>query len=251
MMRIAVFLVALLAPVTLFAAEYEQLMLPIAPSVVHCGYESRYETRLLAYNADAEASATFCAEGRCNELRPNTGSELGGDYAGGTPLPAFLYVPKEVADDLRLSIMVESSERSRLDERAFTEIPVIRASQFREGKMQLVGVRMDPGFRQTVRMYGLDGSQHGEIMMRVFALGSGEKLHECVHYLSPLTSETTAEGLQLRPSFGMECDMSHHVLNDGTKVRIELESLTPGLKYWAFMSITNNKTQHFYTVLPH
>ena len=251
MMRIAVVLVALLAPVTLFAADYEQLMLPIAPSVVHCGYESRYETRLLAYNSDGEAPARFCAEGRCNELRPNTGSELGGDYAGGTPLPAFLYVPKEVADDIRFSIQVESSERSRLEERAFTELPVVRAGDFREGKMQLVGVRMDPEFRQTIRMYGLDGLQYGEIMMRVYALGSGEKIHECVHYLWPLTSEKTAEGLQLRPSFGMECDMSEHVPADGSKVRIELEPLTPGLKYWAFMSITNNKTQHFYTVLPH
>jgi hypothetical protein len=32
-------------------------------------------------------------------------------------------------------------------------------------------------------------------------------------------------------------------------VRIELEPITPGLQYWAFISITNNKTQHFYTVL--
>lgn len=68
--------------------------------------------------------------------------------------------------------------------------------------------------------------------------------------ISPLTSERTAEGRDVRPSFGMECNMSDHVPAEGQKVRIELEPVTPGLKYWAFLSITNNKTQHFYTVLP-
>lgn len=65
-----------------------------------------------------------------------------------------------------------------------------------------------------------------------------------------MTSERTAEGRDVRPSFGMECNMSDHVPAEGQKVRIELEPVTPGLKYWAFLSITNNKTQHFYTVLP-
>ncbi|MFP5246636.1 MAG: hypothetical protein ACLGH0_08070 [Thermoanaerobaculia bacterium] len=234
-----------------FAADYEQVMLPIAPSVVHCAYESRYETRLMAYNGDEVALGRLCTEGRCRDVNPNTGTEISGDFAGGLPLPAFVYVPKEIAAGMRMSLVVESSERSRLDERAYTELPIVRASDFREGKMQLIGVRMDPEFRQTIRMYGLDGTQSSNVMMRVFSLETGEKVHECIHYIGPLTSETTAEGLQLRPAFGMECDMSEHVPAYGQKVRIELESMTPGLKYWAFMSITNNKTQHFYTVLPH
>jgi hypothetical protein len=47
----------------------------------------------------------------------------------------------------------------------------------------------------------------------------------------------------------MECDMSHHLHVRNEKVRIELEPLTEGLEYWALISVTNNKTQHFYTVL--
>ena len=44
--------------------------------------------------------------------------------------------------------------------------------------------------------------------------------------------------------------MSEHVEANGQKVRIELEPLTEGMKYWSIISITNNRTQHFYTVLP-
>lgn len=42
--------------------------------------------------------------------------------------------------------------------------------------------------------------------------------------------------------------MSENLERNGQKVRVEIEPLTPGLKYWAFLSVTNNKTQHFYTV---
>ena len=29
-----------------------------------------------------------------------------------------------------------------------------------------------------------------------------------------------------------------------------VEPLSEGLKFWAFVSVTNNKTQHFYTIVP-
>lgn len=240
------------AAVTVAADEYEQLMLPVAPSVVHCALESRYETRLLAYNDDERAAGRLCPDGRCRELRPQTGAEFTGDYAGGVPLPMYVYVPKAIAQKMRMSLVVESSERSRPEERSYTELPIVRTSDFREGKIQLIGVRMDPDFRQTVRTFGLDGRASGDIMMRVYDLDSGELLHSCLHYVGPLTQEPelTAEGRQLRPAFGMECNMSDHLHAHGERVRIELEPLTPGLKYWAFVSVTNNKTQHFYTVLP-
>jgi len=248
-MKSALALVVLLVALPLAADDVEQLLLPVSPSVVHCGYESRYETRLVAFNESVDVAEQICAEGRCNQVQPLAGVELGGDYAGGTPLPAYVYLPKESARNLRMALVVESSERSRLEERSYTELPVISTREFTSKKMQFVGVRVDPDFRQTVRIYGLDGQAHGALMMRVYNLESGEKIHECIHFVAPLTSEKTAEGRDLRPAFGMECDMSNHIPADGRKVRIELDPLTEGLKYWAFISIANNKTQHFYTVL--
>ena len=248
-MNKAVAVLSLLAVLPLAAADVEQFLLPVSPSVVHCGYDSRYETRLLAFNDSNAEEDLLCAPEGCAGIRPRSTVELIGGYAGGTPLPAWIYLPKESADRLRMSLVVESSERSRLEERSYTELPIVSARDFTSKTMQFVGVRVDEGFRQTVRMYGLDGRAHGQVMMRVYPIDSSELLHSCVHDIYPMGEETTGDGRALRPAFGMECDMSEHIPVRNQKVRIELEPITEGLRYWAFISITNNKTQHFYTVL--
>jgi hypothetical protein len=248
-LALGILLVALALP--LAAAEYEQLLLPVSPSVLYCAYESRYETRLLAFNDHDVAGSRFCAEGVCRNLEPKTGAEItGADVGGGVPLPVWMYVPKEMAAKMRMSLVVEASDRNHLDARGFTELPIVRASDFTDGKLSLIGLRMDPGFRQTVRMFGLDAAQSGWVMMKVYSLTSNNMLFDWPFYIGPLTNEVTAEGLPLRPAFGMECDMSAYLHSYGQQVRIELEPITPGLKYWAFVTVTNNVTQHFYTVLP-
>jgi hypothetical protein len=248
-MRFVLAFLVLLSALPLAAADYEQLLLPIAPSVVHCAHHSRFETRLLAFNTNERGGARVCTDRECGELAPMSAKEFAGDVAGGTPLPAYVYLPKDAAKDMQLSIVVESSHEDRVEERSFTELPVVRTSEFRTGKMQFIGVRMDPEFRQSIRMYGLDGSSFAVVMMRVYSLESGELLHECEHLLMPI-GETDAQGRDTRPSFSMECDMSEHVAANGQKVRIELEPITEGLRYWALMSMTNNRTQSFYIMTP-
>jgi hypothetical protein len=248
-MKRALGALAIFAALPLLAADVEQFLLPVSPSVVHCGYGSRYETRLVAFNDSGDTADLLCATEGCVDVRPLATVELTGGYAGGTPLPAYVYLPKDSAKRLRMSLIIESSERSRLDERSYTELPVVSARDFTTKKMQFVGVRVDEGFRQTVRMYGLDGQKHGQVMMRVYPMDSGQLLHSCVHDLWPITDEKTASGGDLRPAFGMECDMSEHIPVRNQKVRIELEPITEGLQYWAVISVTNNKTQHFYTVM--
>lgn len=39
-----------------------------------------------------------------------------------------------------MSLVVESSKKDRMDERGFTELPIVRASDFTEGKLQIVGL---------------------------------------------------------------------------------------------------------------
>lgn len=246
-MRIVAALVVLLLACPLLASEYELVMLPVEPSVVLCGYHSRYDTRLVVFN-EHDRAVTFADNGS-GGLLAKTGRTITGPILQ-VPLPTFMYVPKSEADGIRMSLMVESSNRDEPEARSFTELPVVRASEFREGKLQLIGVRMDPGFRQTVRIFGLDPNLGGRLMMRVYPLDSTEMLHSCEHEVFAQDTAATAEGLPLRPAFGMECDMTHHLEDYEGMVRIELEPLTEGLKFWAFVSVTNNKTNHFYTVLP-
>lgn len=234
------------------AQEYELLMLPVAPSLAFCAYDSRYETRLVAFNDHNGLASRFCADGRCHELQAKSGQEITNAESPGEPLPVFMYVPKETANSMRMSLVVEASNKDHLDERGFTELPIVRAADFTEGKLQIVGLRMDPGFRQTVRIFGLDGMMSGHVMMRAYKLSTNQLLFEWPFYVGPLNGgQFTADGKQLRPAFGMECDMSAYLHSYGQKIRLEFESMTPGMKFWAFISVTNNKTQHFYTVLPH
>lgn len=249
-MRVSALVLALVFPLSALAQEFERFVLPVAPSLVYCAAESRYETRLIAYNDHGVAVSRFCADDVCHSLQPKTGSEIASEAAGSGPLPVFLYVPKETANSMRLSLVTEASSRDRLEQRGFTELPIIRESEFTEGKQQLVGLRMDPGYRQTVRIFGLDSSMSGYVMMKAYKLKSNELLFEWPFYVGPISDERTADGKHLRPAFGMECDISAYLHSYGQKVRIELESMTPGMKYWAFISVTNNHTQHFYTVLP-
>jgi hypothetical protein len=243
-------LAVLLIAVPAVADDVEQVLLPISPSVVHCALDSRYETRLVAFNQDDKRRGGLCTGGSCRNLEPMGSIELTGEFSGGSPMPSYVYLPKDVADATSLSLIVESASLvGDAADRAFTEIPIVRARDFRTGKMQFIGVRMDEGFRQTVRIYGLDGTQWAFLNMSVYDFNTQELLHSCLHHVAPLDGQD-AQGRDLRPAFGMECDMSDHVPADGRKVRIELEPITEGLRYWAFLSITNNETQHFYTVMP-
>ena len=246
-MRRALF-VSLVLALPLAAAEYEKLMLPVAPSVVYCGYHSKYDTRLVAFNGNDRPVDRFCADEMCGALPAATGTVVLGEHIP-VPKPAFLYVPRDIARDMQMSLIVESSDVLRPEERSYTELPVVRESDFRDGKIQIVGVRMDDGFRKTLRIYGLNGSEGALVRVRVYALRASTPAYEHDYWLYP-SAERTADGLDAAPSFNMECDLTGYVENYGAPVRVELEPLTPGAKIWGFVSITNNVTQHFYTVVP-
>ena len=244
---LALLLCALALPI--FAQEMEQILSPVAPSVVMCAYNSRYETHLVTYNQNARKVKTVCASDGCGEIGPAAGREIAGN-ASSVPLPTFLYMPKADANGLRMSLIVESGDRDNQEDRSFAELPIVHASDFVDKKMSFVGVRMDPGFRQTVRIFGLDGTTYGEVQVRVYDLATEELVYDEEMWLWPLSDERNEQGLALRPSFSMECDLSSDIPATGRHVRIEIEPLSEGLKFWAFVSVTNNRTQHFYTIVP-
>lgn len=238
------------ASLPLAAQDMEQILLPVQPSFIMCGRNARFDTRLVLYNQNQQAVRPACGDDLCGAIAPG-GHEITGATTGAS-LPTFLYLPKSEADHLRMSLVVESSDNAHPEDRAFEELPIVRASEFRDKTMSIVGVRMEPGFRQALRIYSLDGTSYSAVNVRAFDFATDALIYEEVHWLAPISDERTANGDALRPSFNMECDLSAELpeLLDGRNVRIELEPLTEGLKFWAFVSITNNKTQHFYTITP-
>jgi hypothetical protein len=247
-MKRVVLAVVLVLALPAAAAEYEKMLLTVAPGVVYCGYHSKYDTRLVAFNGAGVGIQSFCSDEMCGALPASTGTVVIGEHVP-IPQPSFIYVPKEMADDIQMSLIVESSDTLNPAERSYTELPIVRESQFKAGKIQIVGVRMDDGFRKTLRIYGLNGGEPAVVRVRVYALRSTTPAYEHDYWLLPQAGLNEA-GLDAAPSFNMECDLSAYVENYGAPVRVELEPLTQGAKIWGFVSITNNITQHFYTVVP-
>lgn len=249
MKRAVLVALVILVALPLAAAEYEKLLLPVAPSIVICDKHSKYDTRLVAFNGNKHAVERICSDGElCRGLAARTGTVIAGRPER-VPQPAFMYIPKEDAANMQLSLMVESSDSMKPEERSYTELPIVRESDFRSDTINIVGVRMDKDFRKTLRIFGLDGSTPIAVRVRVFSLGWSWPAYEHVYWLLPQAGQND-EGLDLAPTFNMECDLSAYVGNYDDPVRVELEPLTEGAKIWGFVSVTNNATQHFYTVVP-
>lgn len=249
-------IVALVALVALpiAAQEFEKVMLPIAPSTVYCAFHSRYDTRLVVFN-ELERMVPRLSTEYAGGLAALTGTEISGPRVQ-VPLGAFLYVPREDAAGLRMALIAESIDLTKPEEKFFTELPVVREGDWRSGKIQIIGVKVEPGFRQTLRIYGYDGLGVGQVAARFYAIGSNRLLKETTYELWP-QQFLNADGMQAGPSFAMECDLSGLGQWEGwgdelvgQHIRIELEPKTPGLRYWAFVSVANNATQHFFTILP-
>ncbi|MEA2492010.1 MAG: hypothetical protein QOH21_3802 [Acidobacteriota bacterium] len=241
MRRVLVLSIVLVSALTVAADDFEKVLLTVAPSVVNCGYDSHYDTRLVVFNSrDREVRG----------LPAQTGAVIEGADTM-VPLPSFIYLRKEDANALSMSLLVESSDRKHPEARSFNELPVVREREFTAGKIQIPGVRMDEGFRKTLRIYGLDGHTATPVRVRVYSLAASKLLFEHDYSLMPAGPMFNAEGQQAAPAFNMECDLSNYWLEtDGTPVRVEVEPLFPATKIWAFVSVTNNTTQHFYNVLP-
>jgi len=242
-------LVVLLLSSPLAAADYERVMLPIAPMSMDCNYDSHYDVTLTIYNAGDRAVARPCGDVSCGEVAAKGAIAVTSSPIP-KPMPAYIYLPKDEAGQLQLALQTESGTANRdPEQRFFTELPIVRDSDFKTGKTEFVDVRIDPNWRQSLRLYGLNGHEATDITMRVFSMTTGALLAEEVFRLWPVASANEM-GFDNAPSFAMECDLSEDTELIGHIVRIELEPVKSDTRYWSFLSVTNNRTQHFYTRLP-
>ena len=231
----------LLAPALVAATPqgYERMVLSIAPSQALCAWFSRYDTRLHVFNDSDGTRARVCFADDCRAVGPRASARIAGPETS-NPLPSYIYVPRDDADRLHLALVVESTNYGLAD-RAFTEIPIIRESEFHR-RVQLLGVRVEEGFRVTLRVYGLDVPQDTLSVMRVFDMSTNQLLWEEIY------------GFQFfpnAPAIAMECDISEIGWSIvGKDLRIEVESSREDAPIYAFVSTTDNATQRFTVITP-
>jgi hypothetical protein len=137
-----------------------------------------------------------------------------------------------------------------------TELPLPREADFHAGAFSLVDVPVDPGFRQTLRIYEIEMPQFASVRVRTFRLDpdrsqptgdSDELLGETI---VPLQYPDLG-GVPLHPGYAEVTDLSTLApLGDAQRVRLEIAPATPGLRLWAFVTVIHNETQHATVITP-
>lgn len=166
------------------------------------------------------------------------------------PNGVILFVPRESAGSMYFNTLVRDISRQSGDWGA--EIPVVREHEFASGRsVELLNVPLQPEFRQTLRIYGLD-SVDDVVSVTIRSMTTGAVLAErlvpleggkqCLRFL-PCASE--------EPTFAILGDFVREFPQvAGTErvaVRVEPRSEQP---VWAFVTITNNATQHVTVIAP-
>jgi hypothetical protein len=170
---------------------------------------------------------------------------------------ALLYLGPENAGDLDLALRFR--DLSRQGSTWGTELPVPRESTFHDSAFSLIDVPVDAGFRQTLRIYEIDGTPRtANVRVRTFRLdpsrseptgGADELLGEAE---LPLRFADVLGGVPPdHPGYAEVADLSALApLGDAERLRLEIEPATPGLKLWAFVTVIHNETQHATVISP-
>ncbi|HEX8155059.1 MAG TPA: hypothetical protein VF698_18135 [Thermoanaerobaculia bacterium] len=176
---------------------------------------------------------------------PDTVMPVGEDFEipGGVPrngVPAlFIEVP---TGDYRVSLNLRVRDTSRAATDNGTEIPLPREADFTAAPIQLLNVSSDPRHRIMLRVYEsiAEGMAAGRVRVTVFARGSSLPLE---------TRQLSLEACVLRkvcPGYA-ELPITSHAAE---ALRVVVEPLEPQRRLWAFITVTNNETQHVTTVTP-
>ena len=148
---------------------------------------------------------------------------------------AFVFIPRQHVNDVDVSLRIQ--DVSRQSQTWGTSIPIVRATQFKPA-VHVIGVPADSRFRLTLRIYGY--SQPGPVRVRVFDPASA----------TPFADVTL--NLQGRDPAYLQLDpLTLPTIAPPPLIRIEVSSaIDPPQPVWAFVSVTNNETQHVTVIAP-
>ena len=243
-------------------ADYERILLPIYLEVPAPGSNgSIWQTQLWLRNDGADSMTLapwVCPPGAlCIPRFPLTRTVQPHETLIGLPrvlqnnVARLLYVNRAGAADLSAGLRLHETSRSEVD--AGTEIPIVRDAALRTAAIHLHGVPLDTNFRAMLRVYEL-GVDDARFHVSIFEQGDGidaaSLLDEFeLRAIAPETGSFRQHPAYADSALTLSTPPVPVLLRPPT-VRVDVEPLTPGSRYWAFVSITNNDTQRVTLVTP-
>lgn len=170
------------------------------------------------------------------------------------PLSArLLYIDPEHADDVQINVRLYDESRTSMT--WGTDVPVVRERDLFDRTIQVFPVPMAARFRTALRVYDPHRTPDATVAVRFYSVASGQLLGSRVLTLQVLTRELNLGVIDVSypglAELGNLSDLPElSSLNVGDAVRVEVEALTPGLKLWAMVSVTNDETQHVTLLTP-
>lgn len=259
--------------VLLFAASafartpplHQRILVPISVGDVPGANGSIWTAELWAVNTSTErvpVAALPCivssTEGCASDLELLPGRTTKLPAFGSSAAPGvLLLIPPERAMQTGFTLHVR--DLAQQSQSWGAEIPVVREKDFFTGPAHMANVPFGSDYRQTLRIYAiLDNVATARLRVKMYAVNAGSEdrlLRDDVVTLEPGPAPppnrigSPLAQITLTDLFAIE-------IAGVDRVRISIEPLTdpvallPPIPFWAFVSITNNKTQQVTTVTP-
>jgi hypothetical protein len=242
-------------------ASFERLLLPIYLEGSGRGSNgSQWQTQLWYRNNGPDAltlAPWTCPKGAlCVPVFPLTRTLQPGETALNLPVVEapnpgrLLYVNRDGSSSLSASLRLY--EVSHKDADAGTDIPVVRESELLTSASHFHSVPLNGHFRISVRVYELGGDD-ARFRVRVFEEGEGVIDGQPLTEVELRATSPETGTFRMHPGyaeFSTLTDLLRLPMPLPAAVRVDVEPLTQGSRYWAFVSVTNNDTQRVTLVTP-
>jgi hypothetical protein len=168
----------------------------------------------------------------------------------------LFHVESQYASDVTFESRIRDVTRSA--ESAGTEVQVVREDHMIDASVFLLNIPRSGNFRNMLRIYALPDVANPEVEIRYYPLPDADLGVGVDTYVVPLRSDrvrlqTFPPGFeyQFRPSVAQIGRLeTFPELSKYDHIWIEIVPITPGLRLWAFVSVTNNQTQQATLVTP-
>jgi len=235
------------------STEYETLLLPVTESVRGANGSLWEATTTISNTSDSPVFVQMSNCDRSHDTAPCPPTLIGPhetihpriqEWFG---LATGVLVPRGALDSIDVQLRIQ--DISRQSQTFGTSIPVVRRDQFRR-VVRLHDIPTDPQFRSTLRIYGCHPLGAIYVNIRLFDESSAK-----------LIASTRGQGGPLY--FGIGNPFSYPEVTITSllnalpeiaaypRIGIEVDSIyAPQDPLWAFVSVTNNETQHVTIIAP-
>ena len=245
-------------------SAYERLLLPIyLDGTVSGANGSRWRTDFwLRNNSDRGLTLAPwpCPDGgACPAVFPLTHTVVPGETIHN--LPPFFSVPdanpsrllfasRNAVDQASTNLRIYDESRGQID--AGAEVPVVREDDFLTTTAQLHSVPLRGDFRLMLRVYDV-AQTTARVRVRVFEEFAGTSSAQPITEFE-LTATTNQTGeFRSEAAYADHATLTNLLLSPVIRpafLRVQVEPLTPGSRFWTFISVTSNDTQRVTLITP-